>query len=179
MKHLPNDQLKYIFSNVNYWINFAELKHGILITLNSALIYKGIEMSKVNNTFGMTIILLLYLVCPIIALSISISSYFPNTNSYKGKIQELNKDELKELNVLFYMDIAKFKKEQYIRKIYSDCNCKEAVNKLDLQYAEEIIINSEIALRKYENFKLALFATCTGIVFFILGVIITKFKIFV
>lgn len=176
MKNLPNDQLKYIFSNVNYWLNFAELKHAALITFNSALLYKGIEMSKANSNKEMLLALILYLLFPIIALIISILSYSPNINSYKQK-QELSNNEIKKINGLFYGDIVKLTNEQYARKIYSDCGCEEEINKLDIQYAEEIIVNSQITLEKYKKFKLALRMTLIGIILFAVGVIIAKFGI--
>lgn len=157
------EKLDKVFTNVNSWLVFAEAKNASLLALNGAGIY-GLVSVLLNGDYNGGKYLTLYLWVAVVFLCLGIVvallSFSPVISVFDGKKKLLsqNKDNL---NLLFYGDLVKYDCAiEYIVDIYkhyfkADID-ENAVKKIHLDYADEILINSRITVKKYTLFKYAL-----------------------
>ncbi len=113
--------LKEIFNNVNSWLTHAEAKNGAIIAFNIACLsflwgMKGNHGAKVLNGFSCIIILS--------STIMALISFFPKTDkSIVGRGGHAPED-----NLIFYKDIVKYNKEDYVKAVflqYSGCRNPE------------------------------------------------------
>lgn len=150
------DRLKYILSLVNEWLKFAESKNAALLAADTAM---ALGLLKVLQSYTLpSQIVKLYLSFSIVFLALAaivcLISFISQVTipwlATKCRPSETD-------NLLFYGDIAKYNPEKYMEKLY-----KQAMKDLDEidayeeDIAEQVIINSRIALRKYKLFNVAL-----------------------
>lgn len=147
--------LKYTFANVNHWLDFAEKKNTILISLFSiatflskALISNDSKLIKI----GFAITITLY----IAALITIFISLFPKTTRKKRE-KSPKKTQEESSNFLFYGDISNFKSgneylEALTKKQFSD---KETFSNIEEDIANQIYINSGLCVKKFKCFKYA------------------------
>lgn len=134
----------------NYWLSFAEAKNGAIIAINVAL------MAVLISIFDMApIFCIIAISCFLVSCSVSLFSFIPNTKSRPDANATLNDNEL---NLLFFGDIALIgTTERYIQlninRYFSGCEI--SVNSLIYDLASEVLINSQIASKKYGDFKWA------------------------
>lgn len=57
---MKNDDVKYIFDQVNNWLNFAEVKNGTLIALNVALMTYVRGEKALKGTTRLSLILVFF-----------------------------------------------------------------------------------------------------------------------
>lgn len=176
--------LKAIFENINRWLNFAEAKNGTLIGVNGLFLFKCIDYLINSNKTGLNLSVKIYLGIMasvfLIVILISLNSFFPNTSVCKDKSNILDNDNLdvgKTKNLIFYENIAEYKGSKLylldIYKYYLETNIKiDELKKIELDYASEILINSQIASYKYKCFKTALGLNFFGIFLFLIFLII-------
>lgn len=159
-KELENE-LKEVFSLVNSWLTFAEAKNGAILSVFFGLLYAIKEQIKNNNT----LIFLLFL-----GIFLSLISFYPNIHNFciMNKFLDFfaKRNKPNEIVKLFYADIAKkyiengnIKTEEYLIDFSRDYIKNFQSNNFSIlakDYAKEIIINSKIALNKYQLFKLSL-----------------------
>lgn len=169
------ERLKYIFNNTNDWLKFAEAKNGILLAALGASLFSIIDKSKdvlfsnnvsiVNNipiikfdiNFFISLYLVFLMIFLVMAICVVLISYLPQTKQiFKVKDGKNAND-----NSLFYGDILKYNAIEYLQFIEP---LKADFSKSELDYANQIIMNSHIAYRKYKYFELALFLILSGIV---------------
>lgn len=153
-----NNVLDDIFSNVNSWVTFAEQKNTIIISLFSLIAFAtlfGNDLLGLTGTMKVSIIILWLLF--VLALIITLISFFPRTKIFaKGKDKKLYKTD----NLFFYGHIYKYSYSE-LEKAYKaryGVNIDNAINK-DL--INQILNNSEIALFKFNCFKLS--SVCIGL----------------
>lgn len=164
-------KLAEVFANVNSWLTFAEAKNAALVTLNGAGLLGLIGLLTNSDYKGgrpLTLYLWICAIFLVLGLVVSLLSFKPFTLPFNGKKQLLKSQEEK-LNLLFYGDLAKYNRSQdYLADIYKHYYNKdiseEDFNRLELDYADEILINAKITVKKYQYFKLALFFTLSSIV---------------
>ena len=165
-----NDLLKFIFENVNYWLEFAEKKNSYLFSVYSInslaiIILTSIEKTKMLPKYGVIIFIILY----VIALCVSVLSLFPNIKiSQKlltfGKNKKINKSD----NLLFYGDVSKYSFDEYKKVLIDEYKLEDRELKLDDDLLKQIIINSNIAVFKYKCFKLSsIFLSLAALLLFI------------
>ncbi len=144
--------LKEIFNNVNSWLTHAEAKNGAIIAFNIACLsflwgMKGNHGAKVLNGFSCIIILS--------STIMALISFFPKTDkSIVGRGGHAPED-----NLIFYKDIVKYNKEDYVKAVflqYTQINIPDAeIQKLEMDLSDEITYNAEIVIRKYKFFGYA------------------------
>lgn len=157
------EELKYIFSNVNEWLKFAELKHGALLALNVALISATSNLAKNANILPFSPKIWTWqLIFFAVSCLFSIWSFMPVMNSKEAKHNVKMKT-----NLYFYGDIKDLSLNDYsnllAKKFSLQTTFEFTSQEWDLM--SEIIINSKIAYHKYTLFNAA------G-VFCILGLIV-------
>ncbi|MEW8359705.1 MAG: Pycsar system effector family protein [Candidatus Thiodiazotropha sp.] len=157
-----NEQLKDIFSNINDWLKFAEAKTGTLLAGNGVLIFGILRIIK-----GSTIpeALSIYITFAIVLLSISmflcLLSFVPSlAMPFVFGTGKPNKDD----NILFFLDAAKYTTSEFLIKLAQSKGIESNdFSEHDHFYAEQIISNSQIALKKYKLFNAAIWLTITAI----------------
>ena len=82
-------------------------------------------------------------------------SFFPKT----GKETKGQNGRTEQDNLIFYMDIAKYDKEQYIKAIFKQYAKKDIleseIQKIEKDFSMEITYNATVVIRKYKWFNYA------------------------
>lgn len=149
-------ELKYIFSNINDWLKFAEAKHGGLIVLNAGLVV-GI-LSSYNNiqNFIFKPIILIGIICFGISVFLSIISQFPVTQNIF-----YNKKAIQNPNLYFFGHISYLDNQTFIDE-FKKINTGFTPSKLDIDLINQILVNARITKAKYDFFKFASYLTALG-----------------
>lgn len=141
------DLLEKIFSNVNYWLAFAEAKHAMNIAGVIAILSFVVDLNKCNKLYILICVFLL------ISALLSFLSFFPTiSKKFKWKVKNNCGS-----NLLFYEDIKKYTVDDYLNSINESIDFNDKETKIDIDYTKEIIENSKIASKKYKLFKYAIF----------------------
>lgn len=149
-----------IFKNVWEQQKYSELKNGVLLTFNLAiLVILGrtyfLAHDKFNLNIDNKIGFYLCVILFIIHLFIIIESFFPN-DSNKEEKNENSSDET--LNIYFFGDIKKIHSDRYLdllieRIVADEVNDNDVDKKLLSPLANQIVKISEITQDKYTAFK--------------------------
>lgn len=165
---------KQIFDNVNVWLHFAEAKNVAIITFNVAVlsVLFDCEFASKNHILA-TIVIILLLVSIVISLVSFIPCNVDNAYNIDDKTKKLSNDV--NNNLLFYKDIRNYDPVTYVEKVYNTYFEKissKNLSKIHLDYANEIIINSRITMRKLNFFSAALYIDIAAIAFVCLLIIL-------
>lgn len=159
----------------NQWLSFAEAKNAALIVLDTAIIGFIVKLflDAILKTYDYSIslnfsikpvhVFSLLLIIFLFSLLISIASFLPNLSSEKTKTKSDNMVET--YNLLFFGDLAKFNStDDYIRYVCRKYSFSDNYieHPLIIDYANEILINSKIAVRKYQLFRKAVYFSIVG-----------------
>jgi len=153
------ERLKYILTQVNDWLKFAEAKNAALLAVNSALIFGTISILNEKCFFPIWLLIYLYiaLVVVIIATAICLISFIPNT---KIPLISSKMNLLKGGNPIYYGDIAEHNVDSYLESLYQSTGLEfKGIKDIEKKYAEQIICNSRIAVKKFRLFSTALWLT--------------------
>lgn len=157
------ETLKDIFLNVNDWLKFLESKNAVLVALNGAAILGVLEFIKdiESSSYLLTLYLCSFVICVGIGLVISLFSFLPQTKIPYVWRNDIIRDSD---NLLFWGDIKKYDAITYLRNLYKNCGQDDnKYSRLELNYANQIIINAKIISRKSSCFKSALWFTLAGV----------------
>lgn len=156
----PIEYFEKQLDRTDKWLSFAEAKNAALIALNLAMC--GVIVKWIGNLGSDSLcvrrVLIVDLALFIISLLIALFSFFPNL-SKTPKINSDSKKKDSNFNLVFYGDIQSFSSaEEYIRYFCLQCKypLPETLKRPFIDFANEIIINSQITVRKYKLFKRAL-----------------------
>lgn len=146
------DLLKDIFDNVNNWLTHAEVKNAAIVAFNVACLSFVWDMKDIKSVG-----FLFYIVCFGMLLStiMALISFFPQTGKEtKNKGKHSDSD-----NLVFYVDIAKYDKDEYIKEVFKQYVQKDIldveIQKIEKDYSEEITYNARVVIRKYKWFNYA------------------------
>jgi hypothetical protein len=170
------ETLKTIFANINDWLRFAEAKNGAIIAVNGAAIF-GILKSLTEDK-DLKVLVCFILLLLIISICVIIYSFIPQLvglkNYSKLSQEEFDKNK-KELNSLFFGSLVNLTSVQFLDLIsYKSAKEQEEIKGIHVDYANQIIINSEIAMTKFLLFRVASILTLGS---FVLGLIALIIKI--
>lgn len=143
------DRMEFLLTTVNDWLKHAEGKHAVLIGLNAGIVGLIVNLLDFSEwSFSMITIYILWVITLMIAsIIVSVTSYLPILNS--SGLNNKNKTiEDKEPNPLFFVDVAVMEPKDLVQ-LFTD----EDKLKGDIWIAEQIVINSRIAIRKYRLFE--------------------------
>lgn len=150
------DELKYIFSNVNEWLKFAEAKHAGIIVFNSAIIIGVITSYKDFGHFDKCFSIISIFILGISVFG-SLIAQFPETSNFIIRYENIENP-----NLYFFGHLAVIKQNNFIdefKKTFPTFN----PDNLDKQLINQILVNSKIALSKYTIFKWCSYTTIIGI----------------
>lgn len=169
--------LDKVFVNVNSWLNFAEAKNAANIALVVACIAANFSLGSMNA--------LLYSICILFAFSgiCSIVSFLPRVRDqvikkYPRFAEKIMKKKVKKEendNLLFYDAIKKYSGHEYAKKVsqlYLQTDKKD-FSRYQLDLANEIVCNSDIASRKYKLFRVAAYLDVVAFILWVCCFIIS------
>jgi|SRR5436190_7599395 len=149
-------ELKYIFSNINDWLKFAEAKHGGLVVLNAGLVV-GILSSYSNiQNFISKPLVLIGIFCFGISVFLSIISQFPVTQNIF-----YNKKTIQNPNLYFFGHLSHLDNQSFIDEL-KKVDTNFVTTKLDTDLINQILANARIAQAKFSFFKYASYLTALG-----------------
>lgn len=173
MRAKMKDDVKDIFSNVNEWLKFAEAKNAALIAFHLGSIFGAATIITQTecDTIPQPIVYYLYsfIILSAIGLFFAMFSFWPQTRieaALSKKIEDIfySGTPAADGNLLFYGYINNCGKNKYLTEL---CGCYSkqpgSCTKLELDYVEQIVVNSRITVRKYFYFKIALLITIVAV----------------
>ena len=157
------DRLSYTLGLVNEWLRFAETKNAALLAVDAGAVLalikiaQGIDWNTPVGIWIFTTILLLLFSC-VLAMISFLPDVVPKWKSPKKCPRE-------DANLLFYGDLAYYDRLSLLEAI-AEQECASVPNNSAVleDYAEQIITNSRIALRKYKFFRLGMWIAVAGVV---------------
>jgi hypothetical protein len=163
------DRLHRILKSVDEWLRFAEAKNGALIVANGAIVFGALKALEAPRALPPWVLLYVYAATAVISLAgvIALLSFLPETTlSWLGS----TKRPAPEDNLLFYGHAASYDPRGYLEALYERAQLRPtSVSPLEEDYAEQIIVNSRIALRKFGLFTIALWITIVALLTPIVG----------
>ena len=152
-----NTCLEFIFSNVNRWVEHAEKKNVFVFSTFSLISFLSGIVTNQSSIFtwikiGSVITIVIYL----IPLFFTLRSLFPMTR-FSKLVLEKGKDKKSQTddNLLFFGDIIKYSTDEYLQTISKKYSLKLKKGGIHNDLIKQIIINSHIANRKYQYFKIS------------------------
>lgn len=140
------EEIKSIFSNVNNWVTYADIKIGVLLTFDAAFLISLIERySEISSEIFALFVYSIFLL--IIAIIFLLLAGFPIMSNIFIKILDFPNRKKTDYNLIFYKDIARLNQNDYINMIQKKYNF--VVQSLEKDYLKEISINSKIATYKF------------------------------
>ncbi len=173
MENKIEGELKYIFSNINSWLNFAEIKNSALGVSNVAIIAFLISDMKSILTVKYFSIMISLFIVSLIIVTISFIPILQEKILKSRLMQRQFKKNIEKKNLLFYGYISNLTKEEYLSTIFQKYTGKN-INIQQTEYAEcldlsdEIVINSRITVYKYSFFRWASVPMIIGLVMLLL-----------
>jgi len=158
------DQLQYILSTVNTWLKFGENKNAALLAVDSAVVFGVVRLIVRSDHLGYYASIYLYLGIFFLAVSglFCLISFIPNLEiPWLATRREVGEGD----NLLFYGDVADYSPEEFLKELRR--RREQETTKIELieqDYAEQIIINSRIALLKYQCFNGGIWLAITALV---------------
>lgn len=149
-------ELKYIFSNINEWLKFAEAKHGGLVVLNAGLVVGILSSYTSIQAFIFKPTVLIGVICFGISVFLSIISQFPITQNIF-----YNKKEIQNPNLYFFGHLSHFDNQTFIDEL-KKVDSNFSLTKLDTDLINQILVNARIAQAKFGYFKFASYLTAFG-----------------
>lgn len=146
------EQLRFTLSSVNDWLKFAEAKNAALVATNIGAAFGAFRLASTPN------------LCPLpyyyalvaggfllLGSGISLASFIPHLEI--PALQRQRSIESQD-SILFYGHIASCSSKSYLEQLYTKNGVSLAkVDPLEKDYAEQIVVNSRIALQKYRWFN--------------------------
>jgi len=154
---MMNDVLDRIHSQ----IEFAEAKNAALLAANLAVIV-GIGAILATSAIDQhSVRMWLFVTCLVLAGGglIALWSFLP---VFGEERHEYAKGTASAGNLVFWGDIAGVSPEQYIAGVFAALELRYAPGKIHLDLANQIVITSGIARRKFTIFKPAAVVTAIG-----------------
>jgi Family of unknown function (DUF5706) len=157
------EKLILIFQLVNDWLKFAEAKNAILFAFLGAGITAIVTYlsAAANAPKLLQIALLISMSLLFIGAIVCAISFLPKTDIerilwLRGKPSRKNARLLKDTDSFYFFgDIEKYSNSELlasINRLYFDDKFKVPFKKEDLDIANQIIVNSQIASRKFRFF---------------------------
>lgn len=150
---------------VDKWLSFGEAKNAALVAFNVAVL-------SVNMDFGFPLLLTILRLFTVLSMAISLMSFWPNMGKKVGDIKlklYLNAPGMN--NYLYFLDIACLNNgTEYLQIVKS----RYLIEEIDItgtyccDLANEIIVNSRIAVKKYKYFQMALMFDFIALFFVVL-----------
>ena len=148
--------LQDIFKNIWEQQKYSEVKNGIILTLNIAIL-TILTRIPINEDFICKITFFILIALFFIHIFLILQSFFPK-NKNKENIKWTND----EINIFFFGDIQKLNSTKYLDIVLDKYNIKknDLSIKILLDLSNQIVKLSEIVEYKYTSFKNSIYRMC-------------------
>lgn len=154
------DKLKDIYQENIQWLNFAELKNGVLLAIMGVVL----EVVGSQNIFNEIMKLGLIIFCAIIMIVCAMSFVpFINSNKYIVKITKKYyqwkgyKDAKEQQNIIFYVNIFLSQCNGYKEAVCNSLSVNiDDLENIDNNYIDQVIAISTISSVKYFLFSIGI-----------------------
>jgi len=154
------ERLRYILSTVNEWLKFAESKNAALLTADGVAVFGILTALGNANLPHSWMLRYVYFCVSLLAIAtiVCLLSFIPQLQVPRLVTRRSPKGED---NLMFYGDIANYNSFGYLKALYARERDKQGTiaDPIEEDYAQQIVVNSRIALRKYGYFNVALWLT--------------------
>lgn len=161
------EQLQWILSYVNRWLEFAEKKNATLLAGNTGLILGVLSLlQRVSPADPINPYLELYIYVALVLVAVAAAcclvSFLPQTRMpWLASRRRTGEDD----NLLLFGDLADHSPSRVLSALCRRVGENEAgLTRLHNDYAGQIVVNSRIADRKYKYFTVALWLTSAALV---------------
>lgn len=156
------NELRDTLESVNDWLKFAEAKNAVVVAASGFGLWASLRIALSNETgcYATTYfaILSIFLVGGFVT---ALLSFLPILN-YRWVIPAPAK--LANGNLLYFGYLATLSKNQVLEAYLKATESKEVdVKEIHGMYAEQVIVNSRIALAKYAMFEFAIKVLLLGV----------------
>lgn len=158
-------ELQYILDNVNHWIRFIEAKNALVLTVSAAGVWGVLRTQSSGTSFAdIHIGLLLSGIAWILSFLLSLIALLPTSKlSDRTCFSRTAKKSEKNLNILYYGDLSKLCASCFIEEYSWFYHLAVPKYRYIELYADQIIKNSKIALRKQRLNSIAFYCLVCGI----------------
>ncbi len=161
---LSEERLRFILSGVNEWLKFAEAKLGVLVAINGSVAFAALSLLNEQSQAGIctrTALLLLALT-NVISMMLCLASLAPCLFPIRCA---KSRGTRATVNLLYFGDIEALDPKDYLaRTAASRRERPRNSSGADLMdYAEQIVTNSRIAVKKYGLFRAGVIITIAGL----------------
>jgi len=177
-----DENLKYIFANINDWLKFAEAKCAGLLALNLAAVI-GLLQAQAMFTDdikdGQGILVVIFSTASVIALYSlipklnTIVKFYSCISNLQLEIDNRVQNDRPALNCLYFGDIARLN-ESMFSQLATNKTLLEHTS-LDRLLIHQIIVNAQIAMQKYKIVTVASWVTFGGYLFGIIVILFHRF----
>ena len=154
MKEILND----VYQHCLGMQKLAERKNVGIIAFNVVVSLTAIHLLKEGMNVYLHYYVSFVLICSLISIFLSLSAI-----SAQLRRKEKGIPDHKNQNLLFFGTAAKYSPDEYLSQLQSEYGIIEPVTKFHLDRARQIVVVSQIALRKFRLFNAAFKWTIAGI----------------
>jgi hypothetical protein len=159
------ERLRYILTTVNEWLKFAEAKNGALLVADIAILF-GV-FSLLNESTGQRVFIYLAIVLVIVSAISSLVSFIPQLKVFSFTSKKKTGEKA---SLIFYRHIAEYEPQSYVEALHAEAGAEPTViASIEVDYAQQIIMNSQIAVRKYLCFNVGLCLTILALLFLLVA----------
>jgi hypothetical protein len=163
------EKLRYILTTVSEWLKFAEAKNGALLVADTAILF-GV-FTVLNRSTVQRVFIYLAVILVIVSAISSLVSFIPQLKVFSFTSK---KRAGKKASLVFYGHIAEYEPQSYIEALHAESGTEPAViAPMEVDYAQQIITNSRIAVRKYRCFNVGLCLTVLALLFLLVASLIS------
>lgn len=152
-----------VLGQVNDWLKYAEVKNGALLTINGALILGVHQMLDWHDQRPGLLDAFTWMATAFFATSmlVGLASFYARTKTFGFDIEQATGDGA--TNALYYGHLADMTRSEVLTRLIDGYDPATPNRHLD-DLADQIIINSKIARRKFALFNCALMLTIAAAV---------------
>lgn len=158
------ESLENVLSLVSEDLRFAETKNAALLTANAAAVIGILQVNPSLDTSQLVLLYYLYALTMVCAFSgvVSLISFVPRA---QNPYADIGLAPAPKDNLLFFGHIQKYDPPAYLRAVYAAAGrAGEEPAELELMYAEQIVVSSRIAARKFTYFRWAIWITIGALI---------------
>lgn len=157
----PIGEIKDIFTNINNWLTYADVKIGVLLTFDVTVLFGIIQYQKYfGNLFRVDIILLIISIIILLVSVVPLIYDLPRLHKILS-FRFMKKNAISK-NCIYFMNIATRSEDEFVNLIKQRYQFIE-LDDLAKDYLSEIYENSKIVSIKNSFFRLAIIPTFAAI----------------
>jgi hypothetical protein len=165
-------ELEFVFKNVVEFLKFGEAKNAALIALNGVVLVNALKMLADGTIKAEPLVLYGWVLVAFAAISLLLAmlSFAPQTKIdwMWGRI-----DSASRRNVIFYGEIRNMSAKEYLEELAKSLGSDRShFTDYEEDFANQIVVNSKIAYRKYNFFRVALWFLVSALFTPLIGLVL-------